>query len=279
MQLEGGKEDPTGAELVAAVATRHSELHQVLAGLNQAALQRESRLPGWNRLTIACHLRYGAEASHRMTTDTLAGRSTAFYPHGRDVQRPSTLKPVGDESPIDVATSLGRESRQLDRLWQNIDDDQWQLPVVEPRANTDLGAITLWALALLRLTEVEVHGYDLDLGLAPWSTTFVAAALPMRLRWLPTRRLSMRHIDQSVRGSWALISADGPSFLVRSDGDTVTVDQFDDQYGATTGADATIAASSHELLSFILGRESLENLEIRGDHELAANFLTAFPAP
>lgn len=267
--------DTTVRALTAAVVARHSEIQHALVGLGHQQLREQSRLPGWDRLTIVCHLRYGASASRRMTTDALDGRPTAFYPLGRAAQRPSSLQPQPGESPSEVVTSLGEESRRVDNLWHSIEEHQWQQTIDEPEGNPDLGSITLWTLLLLRFTEVEVHGYDLDLDLSPWSETFVSVALPMRLKWLPTRRSNHRALSRPVDRSWALISTDGPSFLIQAKGDAVEVSETSDE----PSADAAIIGQSHQLLSYILGRSSLDSLTTRGDHNLAASFSTAFPPP
>ncbi len=204
---------PTGRSVASAVAVRQSEVAQALATLDDHKIREASRLPGWDRLTIACHLRYGGIATERMTSDALAGRQTAFYPDGRSLQRAATLRPDEGESSNDVVSSLAHGCERLDLLWAGIDDDRWSTEIQEPPDNSDLGPITLWTLALLRLTEVEVHGHDLDLDLSPWSATFVGAALPTRLLRLPSRRSNHRVIDGSIDGSWALAAADGPTFV------------------------------------------------------------------
>jgi hypothetical protein len=75
-------------------------------------------------LTIACHLRFGAEALCRMTTETLVGLPTAYYPNGRDEQRPATLKPKPDERPSDVALTLALDSAALNKVWAGLTDAQ-----------------------------------------------------------------------------------------------------------------------------------------------------------
>ncbi|MGH1488661.1 MAG: maleylpyruvate isomerase N-terminal domain-containing protein [Acidimicrobiales bacterium] len=260
--------------VASAVEARHLEVAEVLRRVDESVLLGESLLEGWSRLTIACHLRYGAEASRRMTTETLAGGATSFYPDGRDQQRPATLRPHDGESSTDVVESLREESEELDRLWRRLTPEQWQRTVNEPDDNPDLGPITLAQLALLRLTEVEVHGYDLDLGLSPWSITFVEAALPMRLHWLTTRRSNHRVPDLSIGGTWALSAIDGSTFLVRASEDATV-----EEATGTVAADATIIGTGSELLAHLLGRLALSSLRVEGDRGHAEAFLTAFPAP
>lgn len=269
--------EPSGVTIAEAVERRHRELAAALADAPDSVLAAPSKLPGWDRLTIVCHLRYGAVASRRMSDDALAGRATAFYPDGRSQQRASTLEPAARESPSDVVASFEHESSRVDALWQGLDDPDWRTPIEEPAGARDLGTITLRTLALLRLTEVEVHGADLDLGLSPWSTTFVQAALPMRLRWLATRRSNDASPDTSLCGSWALRATDGTSYVVRSDGRSVTVTDSD-----SAGVDeprATIEGTGVQLLALVLGRVPLGELTVHGDVDFAAAWLRAFPPP
>ena len=110
---------------------------------------------------------------------------------------------------------------ELDREWSAIDDDRWGADVVEPADNADLGTIPLARLALARLTEVDVHGTDLAVGAPDWSATLVEIGLPIRLRWLSTRRTNHRAFDPSIRGSWPLHATEGLRWLVAVDGDRV----------------------------------------------------------
>ena len=143
----------------------------------------------------------------------------------------------------------------------------WDVKVVEPEGPPDLGRVTLARLTLLRLTEVEVHGTDLGIGLGPWSDVFVDEVLPMRLAWLPTRRSNHRPVPDAMHRSWLLVATDGePATLLTVDGHTVTATPAH----AGAAADVVIAASSRELLALLLGRT---------DRPEAAEFNVAFPGP
>ncbi len=269
-------EDPAApARLAEAARARTSALVDALAAAGPEALARPSALPGWDRLTIACHLRYGASASLRMTVQALSGEPTAFYPGGRSTHRPRTLVPLPGEGPMDVVDSLGEESARLHEAWGLLSPTEWRTPVREPSDNPDLGVIPVSSLALLRLTEVEVHGSDLDLGLDEWSPVFVADALPMRLRWLTTRRSNHRPIDPAVQGSWLLSATDGPKALISAHGDQVTCEPPDPD--AVPGA--TIEGTSRDLLALLLGRPPVTPLRLGGDVRLAGEFSAAFPGP
>jgi maleylpyruvate isomerase len=260
---------------VRGVAQRTREITESLRSLEDAALRSESLLPGWSRLTVACHLRFGAEALLRMTRDALAGKETAYYPQGRERQRPATLEPRPAESPQDVVESLAHSSQNLDDVWRLVGDDAWETPVVEPAGNPVLGTLPLHRVTLMRWTEVEVHGTDLGLGLSDWSDDFVTAALPMRLAWLNTRRTNYRAVDESVQGAWLLEPTGNEAWLVRVDG---TVVSSSPAIVGTT-SDVTFSGSSRDLLALLLGRPTVVPLEVSGDPELAEAFPRAFPGP
>jgi hypothetical protein len=108
-----------------AVLERTAERAHALLKLDRSALEEPSLLPDWSRLTIACHLRYGAAALKRMTKAALRGDPTAYYPDGRALQRPGTLVPRRGEGPVDVVASLAGESFWLDQAWRDLTVGQW----------------------------------------------------------------------------------------------------------------------------------------------------------
>ena len=112
--------DEHGSALVNAIATRTAEVVAALTGLDSSTLLVPSELPGWSRLTIACHLRYGARTLERMTSDALRGDVTSFYPLGRTEQRPRTLAPDDGEAADAVPRSLAVTSRDLLALWTSL---------------------------------------------------------------------------------------------------------------------------------------------------------------
>lgn len=282
--MTDGAGDRTGAdvertpEVVEAIETRTADLVAALAALDDATIRGPSRLAGWNRLTIVCHLRYGAVALERMTRDTLAGRPTAYYPGGRSRQRAATLQPDEGEGPAEVVRSLAATSAALHAVWHVRRPHEWRRTVEEPPGNTDLGPVTLGRLAMSRLLEVEVHGTDLDIGLADWSSTLVEVALPTRLRWLATRRTNHRPVDESIEGTWVLEATDGPTWVVSVERGRVTTHPVDDRHHLTDRV-AIIAGASRDLLALLLGRAPRQPLRHGGNLVLAHRFGEAFPGP
>lgn len=273
------------APVAAAIAARHAELTDLLRAAGPDRLTAASGLPEWSRLTIVCHLRYGAAATADMIGRTLAGEPCAFYPGGRSATRPTTLRTGHGETVEAVVESFAETAGRLERVMADLGPTEWDLRITEPADQPDLGPVTLGQLALLRLTEVEVHGTDLDLGAGPWSEVFVSTALPMRFRWLATRRANHRAVDEAVTGRWRFVARDmAPERLdltVAVDGSgPVTVTERAD---AGTGvADCTIAGSSAALLAFLLGRadpDDLDELDVDGPPAAARSFRAAFPGP
>jgi len=262
-------------QVVAAIAARTSPLVERLSDLDDDGLLSASELSGWTRLTIACHLRYGAQALRTMTEAAMVGQPAAYYPEGRAAQRLGTLTPLPEESPQDVIASLARSGESLHRLWSSLDPSEWSIEITEPSGNVDLGTVPLVRLALLRLTEVEVHGTDLGLGLDDWGETFVLLALPLRLDWLNTRRTNHRDFDRSLNGSWLLVATDGPTYSVSVDGSSVASQPA----GPGTAARSSITATSRDLLALLLGRPFQTPPVISGDVEFGQSFSAAFPGP
>jgi hypothetical protein len=149
--------------------------------------------------------------------------------------------------------SLAEQSAELADVWATISPDEWGRLVVDSH---DVGEfkrmpLTIGDLALLRLTEVEVHGTDLDIGLRGWSNEFVEVALPRRISWLGRRTPPTLPESAEFPMTWLLAATDGPSYLVRIDEarqTTAEVAPFD----AT--ARHRIEGPSVDLLATILGR-------------------------
>ncbi len=263
------------AAVARASAARTTQLLTMLRELDAAAFEGSSHLPGWSRLTIVCHLRYGATALLRMTSDTIAGRETSYYPGGRGTQRPTTLAPAPGERPEDVLDEWDRAATRLDDAWSSLGQDAWAVTISEPTDNRDLGEVPLARLALARLTEVDIHGVDLDIGFPDWSEVLVDVALPTRLAWLATRRTNHREFDRSVEGTWLLVA----------DGFRWTVSVVDGRVSSAPAHHvvdpprATISGSRRDLLALLLGRRRRRPLDIGGDAEFGAAFERAFPGP
>ena len=113
--------DESYEQILDAINDRSQSVADSLTGLGDDELHQPSELPQWSRLTIACHLRFGAEALSRMTRSALEGEPVGYYPEGREAQRARTLVPLPGESPQGVVESLALLSEELHQAWAALD--------------------------------------------------------------------------------------------------------------------------------------------------------------
>lgn len=261
-----------GGPVVAAIAGSHRRLVEHLRALTEDELLAPSRLPEWNRLTVVCHLRYGAEAIDRMVRAALADEPALFYPGGRLEQRPGTLLPSPGESPREVVDSFAERCERLDATLAAVPGDGWTVFAREPEGHHDLGPQQVFALAVLRLTEVDVHAVDLDVGIEDWSDAFCRVGLPLRLQRLG-KHLANNPSPEPIVGTWLLRASPVDCYLVSKTADTATV------RGALYEdiADGTIDASARDLIALMLGRPFEGVVEFSND--FARSFSAAFPGP
>lgn len=262
-----------GPAVAAAIAWGHTRLIARLHELSDDELLAPSSLPDWSRLTVVCHIRFGAEAINRIITATLAGEEALFYPGGRIEQRPGTLAPSPGESPRDVVESFATRCDELDATLADLSEDDWGLLSREPEGKRDLGPQTVEQLAVLRLTELDVHAVDLDIGITQWSDTFARVGLPLRIDRLGKFLSNNPAAPDRPDGSWLVRAHDGRAYRVTSNGGVVTtrVAEWDER------ADGVIDGSSRDLIALMLGRD-LEG-EVVYSNDFARDFAAAFPGP
>lgn len=257
-------------DLLDTLAIRTGRLVEALRAEGFAVLRAPTALPGWTGTEIACHLRYGAASTLRMTLAALHGEPTSRYPAGRPRQRPGTLVPRPDEDGPTLVSSLAATAVALERVWRDLRPAGWAQPV-RPAAAEDPRDLTVHSLLVLHLTEVEVHGTDLGAGLPDWSPGLVAAALPFRLG-----RLAGRWPAVPVDASWALDVEAGPTWVVHARAGVASAAPVD---GPLPPVDAVIAGSARDVLSLLLGRHDWGSLEVDGDARVGRDFARAFPGP
>ena len=255
--------------LSAIEAATHHVIEQLLQ--RPAAWWNEpSELQGWSRRVVLAHLHYGAQANRAVTLAALDGRSEPFYPGG-DAQRMRTLIALDDRPLGLVASEVIDQAERLAELWRSLDDEQWRIPVDEPR----LGPVTVARFAALRLTEVEVHGTDLGAG-RRWSDAFVRHLLPLRVAWLP-RQHRRFDADLTVRARWYL-AGDRCGWLIEADDGHVSIapHPLEAELPPTT---YRIGGTDRAALAVVLGRmEAAPDPSLVQGHGTAL-FRSAFPGP
>lgn len=259
------------ADLLDTLAVRTARVVSVLREGGDAGFDEGTALPGWTRGTVACHLRYGAEASLRLTLAALHDESASWYPAGRPRQRPTTLGPRPGEDPDGIVRSLEATAAALDRVWTDLRPDDWSV-AVRPDDSEDPRDLTVHDLLVLRVTELEVHGTDLAVGLEDWTAGFVAAALPFRLRGMDGRWPA-----EPVSGSWVLAPEGHDPWVVHQREAAATAHAV---VGDTAPpVDARIGGAPRDVLALLLGRHDWSRLTVEGSTAAAERFTTAFPGP
>lgn len=262
-----------GPAIAAAIAWGHTRLIARLHELSDEELLADSSLPDWSRLTVVCHIRFGAEAINRIVTATVAGEEALFYPGGRAEQRPGTLFPESGETPRDVVASFADRCDELDATLADLSDADWAKVSREPDGKRDLGPQTVEQLAILRLTELDVHAVDMHIGITEWSETFARVGLPLRIDRLGKFLSNNPAAPERPDGSWLVRADDGRAYRVTSNAGIVTtrVAEWDER------ADGVIDGSSRDLIALMLGRELVG--EINYSNDFAKGFAAAFPGP
>lgn len=271
----GDLAQPEVATVLALLEERSNAVCDAVVRVGPTELERPSLLPGWSRLTIACHLRYGAQTTRHMIEATLMGKPSAFYPAGRGLQRETTLHPALGEAVAHVPASLVDECANLGAIARELSPDMWarELIQVDPDdlAMTS-GPLDLWDLLLLRLTEVVVHSSDIDLGfgLDEWPADFGPAVLRQRL----ARLTSWPVAGDAV---WRFQSIDGPGGDVVVDATGAARLRSSD--AGTVSPDVEVSGRANDLVAALLGRRDVADLSVEGRPELWAALPDRLPGP
>ena len=262
-----------GPAIAAAIAASQAAVVARLRELSDDELLAPSLLPDWSRLTVVCHIRFGCDAINRLINATCEGRPELFYPGGRTTQRPGTLVPEPGESPQDVVESLAANGEALNATLASLSADEWSLVSREPDGAVDLGPQTVEQLAILRLTELDVHAVDMNIGITTWSDTFSRVGLPLRIERLARRLENSPAASNRPDGSWLIRDNLGRVFRVTSHEGIVTTRTAEPD----ERADGVVEGTSRDLIALLLGRD-LEG-EIRYSNDFARGFAAAFPGP
>lgn len=175
---------PTGSTAAtAACRAAHERLLATASRLDDAALRRPSRLPGWSVGHVLTHLARNAEGHVRRLEGALRGEEVARYPGGAD-QRDREIEEGSGRPAAEVVADLTGSTERLEDTWSRSERAGWP--------NTHLLADDSWptsASPRRRLREVEVHHVDLGLGYeaTEWPDDFVGWELPRALERLPAR--------------------------------------------------------------------------------------------
>lgn len=129
-----------------------------LMELDDDDLDAPSLLPGWSRRHLVAHVGYNARAVARLVEWARTGVETPMYTS--DSQRWDEIV-FGSTLPVRALRHLvDHAAVHLNVEWRDLEDDQWNHPVVTAQGRTVPVRETAW----MRAKEVWVHAVDLDDG-------------------------------------------------------------------------------------------------------------------
>lgn len=140
-------------------ATGTGLLLDVVAGLDEAAFDGPTLLPGWTRKHLAAHVAANADAIGNLVAWAATGVETPMYrsPEERAAGIARGPGMTADELRSWLRTSAGSLAEAMDRL----DEAAWRREVVTAQGRTVPASGTPW----MRAREVCVHVVDFDRGL------------------------------------------------------------------------------------------------------------------
>lgn len=138
-----------------------------VAALDDAALARPSRLPGWTRGHVLAHLARNADSYVNLLTSARTGQHIPPYASAEAREAGIAAgagRPLAEQL-ADLRATAGRLREAVDAM----PPQAWSVAVPTFRGPR-VAATAMWG----RLREVEVHHVDLDAGYAPadWSDAF-----------------------------------------------------------------------------------------------------------
>ncbi|MGH2701530.1 MAG: maleylpyruvate isomerase N-terminal domain-containing protein, partial [Actinomycetota bacterium] len=161
----------------------HQRLLTTLAGVDDSAARRPSRLPGWSVGHVLTHLARNADGHALRLEGALRGEEVPRYPGGSE-QREREIEEGAGRPAKALVTDVADSAARLEETWNRSEQADWP--------NSQWLAEDRWPTSespLRRLREVEVHHVDLGLGYeaTDWPDEYVDWELPLSLEGLPER--------------------------------------------------------------------------------------------
>jgi maleylpyruvate isomerase len=159
---------------IGAVAASHEALLRSIAHLDDALIRQPSLLPGWSVGHVLTHVARNADGLANLARWARTGVRTPMY-ESRD-RRDADIEAGSGRGAAEMRADLiAAQQRFLDSL-AGIADLEVRYPVTYGKGDR---VATAEELPLIRMSEVEIHHVDLDLGYTPahWPESFVERML------------------------------------------------------------------------------------------------------
>jgi maleylpyruvate isomerase len=129
-----------------------------LDGLDDAALDEQTSLPGWTRRHVVAHVHYNAEALRRLATWAATGVETPMYASKQ--QRDDEIEHGATLTAEQIRASVTRSAEALAQDLDGLSPDAWEAEVVTAQGRRISAEDIPW----LRTREVAIHAVDLGAG-------------------------------------------------------------------------------------------------------------------
>ena len=163
--------DPLG--LIDEVDRATDRLFTTTADLDDAAITAPSALPGWTRGHVLTHLARNADGLVNLLTWARTGVETPQYVSM--AQRDADIEAGATRPAADLRTDLCAACTRFAAAVAEMPAEAWPTVVTWRSGRSAPAAHVMWT----RLSEVEIHHVDLDLGYRPadWNVAFAARVL------------------------------------------------------------------------------------------------------
>jgi maleylpyruvate isomerase len=179
---------------IAECRTSHERLHRSIQALDDAAMRRPSRLPGWTVGHVVTHLARNADSVVRRLSAVMDGRMVDQY-EGGPAGRAAEIEAGAVRSAAEIYDDLVRADDGVEAVFEVVPEEAWERPFATPNAWKEFQQQPASFLPFTRWREVETHHVDLGIGyeFADWPQTLVDRWLPGLLQALP-ERTDARHL-------------------------------------------------------------------------------------
>jgi len=154
----------------------HGRLFESVDSLDDDAVRRPSRLPGWTRAHVISNLARNADSHTWLFEGATIGEVRQQYPTLE--AREHFINAGAEQSADSLRADLHAACKRVEHAWATLPDDDWDREGI-----VVAGARTMREIVFRRLREVSVHHVDLNVGFTPgrWSTIYIEGELARRL--------------------------------------------------------------------------------------------------
>lgn len=186
-------------------------LLDTIGSLDDAAMREPSSLPDWTRGHLLTHVARNAEALVNLCTWARTGEETPMY-ESRE-KRAADIEAGSGRSADELIADVDNTAKALALDLELLPQRRW---LAEVRHGGTGDAKPAWWIPMMRLGEIELHHFDLNLGYetASWPSDWVRNTLPEAIRDLETQAgepLTLQATDAELQVGEGKRTVSGPA--------------------------------------------------------------------